>query len=83
MAEIMERQLKNARNLSEQLGRIIHDREQEIRTLKNLLNKRQDSSRNPQETAAVIRANRQAERRRSTSKDDFQASMRRVNYLFK
>ncbi|GIY10996.1 hypothetical protein CDAR_108972 [Caerostris darwini] len=79
MSEIMERQLKNARNLSEQLGRIINDREQEIRTLKNLLNKRQDSK-NASETAvqaAMLKASRQSDRRRSSSKDDFQASMRR------
>ncbi|GIY72529.1 uncharacterized protein CEXT_401251 [Caerostris extrusa] len=79
MSEIMERQLKNARSLSEQLGRIINDREQEIRTLKNLLNKRQDSK-NASETAvqaAMLKASRQADRRRSSSKDDFQASMRR------
>ncbi|XP_042895746.1 putative leucine-rich repeat-containing protein DDB_G0290503 isoform X1 [Parasteatoda tepidariorum] len=78
MSEIMERQLKNARNLSEQLGRIIHDREQEIRTLKNLLNKRQDTK-NLSEAAvqaAMIKAAR-TDRRRSTSKDDFQSSMRR------
>ncbi|GFT67339.1 hypothetical protein TNCV_2359971 [Trichonephila clavipes] len=81
MSEIMERQLKNARNLSEQLGRIINDREQEIRTLKNLLNKRQDTK-NLSETAvqaAMLKASRQSDRRRSTSKDDFQASMRRVS----
>ncbi|XP_055936998.1 golgin subfamily A member 4-like isoform X2 [Argiope bruennichi] len=79
MSEIMERQLKNARNLSEQLGRIINDREQEIRTLKNLLNKRQDTK-NLSESAvqaAMLKASRQSDRRRSTSKDDFQASMRR------
>ncbi|GFY75524.1 hypothetical protein TNIN_173851 [Trichonephila inaurata madagascariensis] len=82
MSEIMERQLKNARNLSEQLGRIINDREQEIRTLKNLLNKRQDTK-NLSETAvqaAMLKASRQSDRRRSTSKDDFQASMRRVSF---
>ncbi|GFR26724.1 hypothetical protein TNCT_620081 [Trichonephila clavata] len=82
MSEIMERQLKNARNLSEQLGRIINDREQEIRTLKNLLNKRQDTK-NLSETAvqaAMLKASRQSDRRRSTSKDDFQASMRRNGF---
>ncbi|KAG8192094.1 hypothetical protein JTE90_005392 [Oedothorax gibbosus] len=73
MSEIMERQLKNARNLSEQLGRIIYDREQEIRTLKNMLGNKRD----PSLGAAASREAARASRRRSTSKDDFQGAMRR------
>lgn len=87
MSEIMERQLKNARNLSEQMGRIIHDREEEIRSLKNVLNRRQDAKNAVDSAvhAAVLKAAaaaRQADKKKILSiREEFQAAMRRVSQL--